>query len=90
MRSKQTVNTITSIKKRHRLTIENDIKKLNENIELQILSILSIKSLKLYLAICLLNIVLKFNFLRLIPSEILKIIQVHQPKNLLNQDIKRN
>ena len=49
------------------LWIENDNKKLNENIELQILSILIMKSLKLYWEICLLNIVLKFNFLRLIP-----------------------
>ena len=61
------LSEMNSIKNRHKLTIENDIKKLNENIELQILSILIMKSLKLYWEICLLNIVLKFNFLILIP-----------------------
>ena len=60
-------SNMNSIKNRHKLTIENDIKKLNENIELQILSILIMKSVKLYWETCLLKIVLKFNLLRLIP-----------------------
>ena len=60
-------SNMNSTKNRHKLTIENDIKKLNENIELQILSILIMKSVKLYWETCLLKIVLKFNLLRLIP-----------------------